>query len=462
MTRIASSVVGTSIGTREVSAVAEGNFRCVELEMDWNVTRPAPPRPEATAAEVERAMREVREAREQVFSEIDRMRDDAVEFFRSIVKIPSVNPSDEWEKPLADYLAREFRSMGMDVDQIEPEPGRVSNVARLKGAGGKARSLLFNSHLDTVPAGDESAWRFPPFSATVHEGKIFGRGAKDCKLGIAASVMALRAIQNCRIRLKGDTLVSTTADEETGGHLGIHKLIEAGLIKADWAVYGEGMPDKITIGHKGLLQLRITTRGVTAHTARKPAAVNAILKMNRIVPAIDSLYVPGVEPHPVVPGFPVASVNMISGGFKENVIPDRCSIVVDIRFPPTCTVRQIMDEVNRRLDSIRCTDAHLGGTHIDPVEPLVVARASSISPEEPVVKFLQACVGEVLGTRPSAQGMEATSDSRWILLDAGIPVANYSLGNESGHSPNEYVGIEDYIRNIKVYALMALASCRPA
>ncbi|NLG78370.1 MAG: ArgE/DapE family deacylase [Firmicutes bacterium] len=438
------------------------NFRCMELERQWEATRPSPPPVGETLAQIQRAMDEAGDAKEQVFSEIDRMRDDAVEFLRSLVKIPSVNPSEQWEKPLADYLAREFRTMGMSVDQIEPQPGRVSNVARLEGAGREGRTLLFDSHLDTVPPGDEAAWRFPPFSATVWDGKVFGRGAKDCKLGIASSVIAVRALQSCGIRLKGTVLISTTADEETGGHLGIHKLIEEGLIKADWAVYGEGMPDKVVIGHKGLLQIRITTRGVTAHTSRKSRAVNAILKMSRVIPAIDSLDVPGVEPHPIVPGPPVASVNMISGGFKENVIPDRCSIVVDIRFPPTCSVQQIMGAVNRTLDDLKRSDGHLGGMVFDPVEPLVVARASSISPEEPVVKYLQACVQDVLGVYPKAEGMEATSDSRWILLDAGIPIVNYSLGNESGHSPNEYVAIEDYIRNIKVYALMALVSCRPA
>lgn len=438
------------------------SFRCMELEAEWEAARSSPPPVDETLAQIQRAMDEVGDAKGRVFSEIDRMRDEAVEFLRSIVRIPSVNPSDEWEKPLADYLAREFRTMGMSVDQIEPQPGRVSNVARLDGTGGDGRTLLFDSHLDTVPPGDEAAWRFPPFSATVWDGKVFGRGAKDCKLGIASSVMAVRALQNCGIRLKGTVLISTTADEETGGHLGIHKLIESGLIKADWAVYGEGMPDRVVIGHKGLLQIRITTRGVTAHTSRKSRAVNAILKMSRVIPAIDSLDVPGVEPHPVVPGPPVASVNMISGGFKENVIPDKCSIVVDIRFPPTCTVQQIMGAVGHILDDLKRSDDHLGGMVFDPVEPLVVARASSISPDEPVVKSLQACVQDVLGVYPKAEGMEATSDSRWILLDAGIPIVNYSLGNESGHSPNEYVTIDDYIRNIKVYALMALVSCRPA
>lgn len=439
-----------------------GSLRCVELEMDWSPTRPSPPPVDETLAEIERVMDAIRDVKQQVFSEIDRTRDDAVGFLQSIVRIPSVNPSSEWEKPLADYLAGEFRAMGMDVRQIEPEPGRVSNVARLAGSGGGGRSLLFNSHLDTVPAGDESAWRFPPFSATLSDGKIFGRGAKDCKLGIAASVMALRAIQGCGIRLKGDALISTVADEETGGHLGIHKLVEAGMVKADWAVYGEGMPDKITIGHKGLVQVRITTRGIGAHTSRKPRAVNAILKMSRVIPAIDALEVPGVDAHPVVPGSPVASVNMISGGFKENVIPDKCSIIVDIRFPPTCTVQQVSDAINRTLDDLKRRDAHLGGLCVDPVEPLTVARSSSILPEEPIVKYLQTCVQDVLGVYPVAEGMEATSDSRWILLDAGIPIANYSVGNDSGHMPNEYAAIDDLIQNIKVYALMALASCRPA
>lgn len=431
------------------------SIRLVELQKSWE----PPARVLPAAAELEREIggraQAVAGLKARTFALIDGMAEECVAQLQELVRIPSVNPSEGFERELGEYLAEKLRKFGMELTQIEPEPRRLSNLGVLAGDRG-ARTLLVDAHMDTVPPGNLANWRFPPFSATIAEGRIWGRGSKDSKLGIAAALMALTALQRAEVRLRGTLKFAFTADEERGGHLGLHQLVERGLIQADYAIYGEGMPHEITAGHNGWFQCEVTTRGKTSHSAMKKQGVNAVLKMCEVAPALDALRFGGFVPHPIVPGEPVASVNIIQGGFKENVVPDTCTATVDIRFPPGYTPKQILEEIQRTLAARREASPLLQQGEPEEIRPINVARPSYVLPGEPVVQYLRACVKDVLGVDPRHTGMLPTSDTRWSTLDANLPMVGYSMGNDSGHQPNEYVVIGEYIQNVKVYALLML------
>src|SRR5687768_16277263 len=117
-------------------------------------------------------------------------------------------PSDE--RAIATRVGSMMRALGMDVTEYEPEPGRVSVVGRLRGTGG-GRSLLLYGHIDTV-----GVTAMPePFSATVRDGKLYGRGAYDMKGGVAACLGAVKVLHDAGTRLRGDVLIAAVADEET-------------------------------------------------------------------------------------------------------------------------------------------------------------------------------------------------------------------------------------------------------
>lgn len=436
------------------------HIRLMELQPGRRWERPAPPIPpvDQTRAEIERRLAAIAPQRQQVFAAIAAMRDQIVACLQRLVQIPSVNPGnnatpeDRYEKDLADYVAQELRGLGMEVRQIEPAPRRASVLGRLPGRASE-RSLLFYAHLDTVPVGDMAEWTYPPFSATLADGRIWGRGAKDCKLGMAAALMAARALREAGVRLQGDLQIVAPADEEMGGQWGIAQMVDAGMIKADWAVYGEGVPEEVTIGHRGMMNLQITTRGRTTHTARKNLGENAILKMCKLAPRIDALEFTGWQEHPVVPGGPVASANLIRGGIKENVVPDRCTLTVDLRFPPGVPYEEMVNQVRAAIALAQQEFPDLGQVDLELTN---LARPSFINPDEPLVLYMRRAASEVQGREVGARGMVATSDSRWILLDADIPIVNFSMGNDSGHRPNEWAGVEDLVQNTKIYALLAL------
>src|SRR5919197_4632498 len=436
------------------------NIRLLELEPSraWEPRLPSPPPVEQTQEEIERRLAEVAPRRQTVFAAIDQARAEIVGCLQQLVRIPSVNtgnhpnPDDRFEKDLAEYVARELNDLGMQVQSIEPAPRRTSVLGRLPGNTGD-RSLMIYAHLDTVPTGDPAEWTYPPFSATIADDKIWGRGAKDCKLGLAAALMADRLLERCGIQLNGDLQIVAPADEEMGGQWGIARMIDQGMLKADWAIYGEGTPDQITIGHRGMLNVQVTTRGKTAHTARKHLGENAILKMCQLAPRLDALEFTGWEAHPVVPGGPAAIANIVRGGMKENVVPDRCTVTYDVRFPPGVHYQTLLDQMQAEIARAQQDIPGLG--QVD-VELANVGRPSFIDPNDPLVHYMRRAASEVEGRDVPARGMLATSDSRWILLDAGIPVVNFSMGNDSGHLPNEWAGIQDLVDNTKIYALAAL------
>jgi succinyl-diaminopimelate desuccinylase len=371
---------------------------------------------------------------------------------QSVIKTESVNSSPQGEKPLAQLVEKELTRNGFSTTAIEPEPNRVSVVGN-KTFGGKARPrIIFYGHLDTVPAGNLSEWSSPPFEAKLVDGKIIGRGAQDCKMGVASAIVSAKVLSESD-RFSGTISVATAADEESGGHKGIHELIKAGLLNdADYGVYIESVPGEVHIAHNGMVWLKVTTRGESAHSSKKNYFSNAILKMGKVADAMDKLEFTGWKPHPLVPGGPYISVNKIQGGTKENMIPDECSIICDIRTMPGQTLKSVLGDVEQTLDRLRDEDPKLKVE----TEVLTYGRSGEIPPSDPAVVFTQLAAEKVLGIMPKAVGVAALTDQRWALYDAGVPMVIYSCGTPTWHMPNEYIFVKDYLNTIKILCTVAL------
>ena len=130
----------------------------------------------------------------QVFAKVDELKDYAISFFQSVIRTESVNSAPPGEKPVATLVEKELESFSFSTVSIEPEPTRKSVVGnRTFGRKEKPR-VIFYGHLDTVPAGNLAEWSSPPFEARLVDGKIIGRGAQDCKMGVASAVVAARVL----------------------------------------------------------------------------------------------------------------------------------------------------------------------------------------------------------------------------------------------------------------------------
>jgi acetylornithine deacetylase/succinyl-diaminopimelate desuccinylase-like protein len=297
-----------------------------------------------------------------------------------LIRINTINPPGN-EKAAAEYLKNLFIENGLESEIVEPEKDRGSFIARI-GSGSK--KLLYISHLDVVPVGDD--WDFKPLSGEIKDGIIYGRGALDCKDLTAAQVVAALELHAEGVPLNGQLIIAATADEEKGGRLGAEYLIEnkPDKIKADYAV-NEGADQPIPIngklayfiqvGEKGTAWCTLKARGVAGHGSMPTLADNAVVKMARavcrlhnyraeviVVPEVEKLLKriaglcnleliscrPGDVDHlleelPLDKAFVEAlrsmtrmtvSPNQIRGGTKTNIIPDYCEADVDIRILP--------------------------------------------------------------------------------------------------------------------------------
>jgi len=257
--------------------------------------------------------------------------DRVVKLLQKVIQIETTNPPGN-ELDLACWLADYFAQAGVEANVLEYEGRHANLVLRLRGVG-KRPALIFNAHMDTVPAG-ELPWRFPPFSGTLHEGKIYGRGAADMKGGLAAMTEAAVILAQSGISLGGDLIVAFTYDE-TYGLRGAKQLLEDGYLEGAGAiVISEPTSLDVFIAEKGALWLKCRVEGKIAHSSMPQLGQNAILGMAQFLHRVEKSLTLHADPHPLL-SEPTVTVGTIRGGVAINVIPDLCEATLDIRLRVT-------------------------------------------------------------------------------------------------------------------------------
>lgn len=244
------------------------------------------------------------------------------ELHRLLVRIPSVNwgdGSNAREAEVASALADWLRPGGVESRVVESAPGRGNLLARwIAPHRGErlGRRLLFMSHADVVPPGDESRWAHPPFSATRAEGRIWGRGANDCKMLVACQAFALACVARFGELAAGELRLAVGADEEAGGKFGFGWLAqhEPAFLRADLAVNEGGgaylnrsvdgaETYLLGTGEKGRYEVILTVDGPGTHASIPWGRLNPIARISEVVDALaawGSVPVPG---SPVLDGF---------------------------------------------------------------------------------------------------------------------------------------------------------------
>src|SRR5512145_807563 len=169
--------------------------------------------------------------RRNLLQEVDDNREKAVTFLQQMIAIPSVTGD---EARIQKFLAEHLAKIGLDVDvwetdwnELKKHPGyrpvdrgyegRPNIVATLKGSGG-GRSLLLNGHTDVIPVGGGEGWSDDPWSATIKDGRVYGRGSADMKSGVASHIMAVESLLSAGLKPKGDVHINIVVDEEVSGH----------------------------------------------------------------------------------------------------------------------------------------------------------------------------------------------------------------------------------------------------
>jgi len=410
----------------------------------------------------------------KVMKQVEKNEEESVDFLRSLVKIPTQVPPGENYDKITQVIVSKLKEAGCEARQvITPrdfvqkyyprglEFPRVSALGMLKGKKDKP-SLIFNGHIDTVPV--DPGWSVDPFGGEIIDGSIWGRGASDNKGGVTAITMAVKAIHDSGIRLNGDLKIAATPDEEVGGRVGPGYLTDSGLLFGDFCMIADGPMNYIGITGQGSFAWEVGTYGKATHSSIPWKGINAIDGMAKVVLAIrdhaEVLHrrVTNI-PAPSETGrdfiYPTVNTGVISGGVKENMVPDKCSIRFYRRITPD---ENLEDSRREMIDLIEKAVKQVEGLKWDYEEIFckVPWRVPS-GVDNDVVKHLELTASEILGREIVSCGMTGASDAEHFYRH-GIPaccLGPSSPGNNT-HGLDEHLQIEDLTRLTKIYASMAV------
>lgn len=429
--------------------------------------------------------------------------EETVALLQELVRIPSVNtgfmPTGD-ETPVCRLVQRRLAEDGIEAEVLEAAPNRGNVIARLEGRSGRA-GLMFMSHTDVVPVEDESRWRFPPFSATVHRGRIYGRGASDCKGLLAAQMMAMRILKRQGVPLRDGLILASGADEEHGGRYGFGWLAREHpeKITAPAAVNeGGGTPVEaagglaylLGVGEKGRLQVEIDVAGSSAHASVPWQGRNAFYGLAQVLARIrdyeprrdtsaeifrhlSSFAIEDVPSPENIDGIiarlegtnpRLASLlralsrmtltpTMLRGGIKSNSVPETVRLTCDVRTLPHQDDEYVRGELERLLEGIPGVRFEIDYMAVPNASPFDTDLARSIA------KATEVAVGRPVRLVPALS--TGFTDSRFTRPLGVVTYGFYGTHPDDDpmlsrvHGTDESIAVASLVTSTKV--MLALA-----
>ena len=272
-----------------------------------------------------------------------------VEFCQRLVRTKSYSGQ---EAEVASVLADEMRALGYDEVVVD----RYGSVIGTIEGNRPGPTVLFDGHIDTVPAENAEKWAYPPFEARIEDGRIYGRGTSDMKGADAAFTKAVAWFAQDRNRdFAGRICVAGVVQEECFEGVASRSVSER--CKPDYVIIGESSLCNLKIGQRGRAEIKIETRGVPAHSANPEKGVNAVYKMCGVIDAVRRI-VPGE--HPVLGRGILELVDIKSEPYPgASVVPEFCSATYDRRLLVGETPDSVLASVQSALADLVAKDDEL-------------------------------------------------------------------------------------------------------
>lgn len=372
----------------------------------------------------------------------------SINLLRQLIQQKTVNPPGN-EKIIADILADELKTSGINTEIKNLENNRANVIGRIKGTGEK-KALMFNGHMDTVPPGDIE-WKYDPYAAYIDRQKIYGRGAVDMKSGLAAMLLATKAIKNSGLELKGDLIFTAVAGEEDDS-IGAKDFVKTeNLDNIGAIIIGEPTLCEICIAEKGALWLKISTFGKTAHGSAPDEGLNAIIFMNAIINKLLK-YKFNLKENPML-GKPTLNIGTISGGVGTNVVPDKCTLTLDIRTIPGQNHKTIVADLKKIIENL---SRNIKGFKAR-IEVLSDRPAVETDKNNEFVQLAISTAEKLFNRRFVPRGVNYYTDASIFLPAKKIPTIICGPGDPAlAHQPNEFITLDNYFDAIRLYTALAL------
>lgn len=306
------------------------------------------------------------------------------------------------------------------------------------------KHLLFNGHLDVVPAGDAALWSYPPFEAEIHDDVLYGRGIADMKGGVAAFAVAVSSLASEK-NLNGRVSLLLSTDEEEPVVNTTQKALEilaARGEKFDFALVGEpSNPEKIgeeiKIGRRGDVILRLTSYGVQGHTAYPHLADNPIHHLVNLLARIQNDVLDKGNDFFSPSSMQVTTFDV--GNAASNVIPEKAFAQIDVRFNSEQTSQKIIERVRHHIKE---TDGHFELSY-------EVVGESFLSPVTSEIELLKDVIREICQCETVYSTSGGTSDARFVRQYC--PVVEFGLTNATIHKIDERESVANLICLQNIY-----------
>ena len=365
--------------------------------------------------------------------------DELVDIFSKAVDIKSTNPKGN-EKPMCEYVESLLKQNGIEYFKVPVEEGRYDIIAKIRGSQDKD-ALVFNGHMDVVPVSDDEMkrWNTPPFTSTIKDGKLYGRGSADMKSGLISAIYSMILLKRNNITPKRDIILAATIDEENLMK-GSKALQDNEAFKnAKYLIVCEPTDMKICNEQKGRTWADICVHGMTAHGSQKGVGENAIYLAIKLIEKIK---------HTEFKEYPDTfwRTLAINAGVEPQVVPDRCVFTVDARLQVGHEPAKIWEKLEELIQEIKYENPHFDATyeiedmrtswHTKKEDELIQGIISSLK------KF---DINPVFGT------FTGSTDASMLIKNNLIPVIIGPGDLSVVHRENEYVELKQLFESCKLY-----------
>jgi succinyl-diaminopimelate desuccinylase len=376
-----------------------------------------------------------------------------------LIEVDTSNPPGKNYEQIVKVIEKQLAHIGCNIELVRTPEERVKELIKeAEGISGervnliaslergKGKTVILNAHTDVVPAGD--GWTHPPFKLSKKGREWHGRGVADDKGPLAMLILVFKELAE-NPDWQGRIVLAPTVDEEIGGHTGLAYLLDAGLLKGDCCIVGDGGIENITNAANGCLRFRVTLRGKAVHSSRNWMGVNAVEKGAKLTSRLGeyntSLHgvkskVPANPQTGVDWLTPSVTVGVVRGGTKVNIVPDRCVLEIDRRVIPeedkaeeVIKFKNMLEEFRRGDEDFKY-DIVVGGFHDSFYTPM----------DSEIVTTLSQVYREVTGREGRIFGTLACVDAAHVAKQ-GIPVAVFGASRVGSniHGIDERVRIDD-------------------
>lgn len=365
--------------------------------------------------------------------------DELVDIFSKAVDIKSTNPKGN-EKPMCEYVESLLKQNGIEYFKVPVEEGRYDIIAKIRGCQDKD-ALVFTGHMDVVPVSDDEMkrWNTPPFTSTIKDGKLYGRGSADMKSGLISAIYSMILLKRNNITPKRDTILAATIDEENlmKGSKALH---ENEVFKnAKYLIVCEPTDMKICNEQKGRTWADICVHGMTAHGSQKGVGENAIYLAIKLIEKIK---------HTEFKEYPDTfwRTLAINAGVEPQVVPDRCVFTVDARLQVGHEPAKIWEKLEELIQEIKSENPHFDATY----EIEDMRTSWHTKKEDELIQGIMSSLKK-LEINPVFDTFTGSTDASMLIKNNLIPVIIGPGDLSVVHRENEYVELKQLFESCKLY-----------